>query len=178
MTRPTPNRKQPSRSDFILPPLKSALPPLKGDHGGEQGPSSSPATVAVQAGEAGSKGQPTPIGNALVNPRLPQGGRSGARLGLVVFLVCLVLGMVLVGWQAMRRARDARDRARAEALARAAAVEAQFGQALSAAELLGALARQSGGAIPNFAKVGAEVLASRPGVASMAALAGARAAGQ
>ena len=46
-------------------------------------------------------------------------------------------------------------------------MELQFSQVVSAAEVLGALARQHGGAIPNFQKVAADLLAARPGLASL-----------
>jgi len=86
---------------------------------------------------------------------------------LVAFLICLVLGLAAVGWRAKARANDARARAGLEALARGSALELQFGQVSSAAEVLGVLARQGGGTIPDFQKVGAELLVARPGVASL-----------
>ena len=46
-------------------------------------------------------------------------------------------------------------------------LELQFNQAVSAVETLGALARQSGGTIPNFQKVAAEMLAAHRGLASL-----------
>lgn len=46
-------------------------------------------------------------------------------------------------------------------------MELQFSQALTAAEVLGALARQSGFGITNFQTVALELLASRPGLASL-----------
>jgi sensor domain CHASE-containing protein len=46
-------------------------------------------------------------------------------------------------------------------------MELQFSRAVSAAEVLGVLARQGGGAIPSFTKVAAELLAARPGVLSL-----------
>ena len=110
---------------------------------------------------------PKPFLDAPVQARSRLSGRFTMRPALVVFLLCLVLGMIVVGWRAKRRAEDARSRARAEALAAATALESQFGQASSAAEVLGALARQLGGAIPNFPKIAAELLAGRPGVASL-----------
>src|ERR1039457_1902027 len=57
--------------------------------------------------------------------------------------------------------------AQTAAQARGAAVELQFSQAFTAAEVLGALARQSGGGISNFQTVALELLASRPGLASL-----------
>ena len=52
-------------------------------------------------------------------------------------------------------------------MSKGVAIEWQFNQVLSAAELLGALARQYGGTIPNFQKVAADLLVSRPGLASL-----------
>jgi sensor domain CHASE-containing protein len=86
---------------------------------------------------------------------------------LVAFLICLVAGIVTVAWRARARANDARARAGLEALARGSAVELQFDQAVSAAEALGALARQHGGAIPDFQKVAADLLTTHPGLASL-----------
>jgi len=110
---------------------------------------------------------PRPFLDAPVQSRSRISGRLSMRPALVVFLLCLVLGTIVVGWRAKRRAENARSRARAEALATATALESQFGQASSAAEVLGALARHLGGAIPNFPKIAAELLAARPGVASL-----------
>ena len=45
------------------------------------------------------------------------------------------------------------DRARTEALAKAKAIEVQLAQALAAAEVLGTLAQQRGGSIPNFQQI-------------------------
>jgi sensor domain CHASE-containing protein len=110
---------------------------------------------------------PNPFLDSQVSSRPPLPGRFAARPALVVFLVCLVLGLVTVAWRAKTRRDDAHARARVEAAARGAALELQFGQALSAADVLGVLARQCGGAIPNFQKVAAELLAARPGVNSL-----------
>jgi sensor domain CHASE-containing protein len=99
--------------------------------------------------------------------RAPLRDRFSVPPALVVFLVCLALGLAAVAWRAKTRADHARAGAGVEAAARGAALELQFGQALSAAEVLGALARQCGGAIPNFQKVAAELLVARPGVASL-----------
>jgi hypothetical protein len=112
---------------------------------------------------------------ALPNPFLaaPAGSRSpapawfAARPALTVFLLCLAVGAPIIAWRAHRRGHEARARARSELLARGAALELQFNQAVSAAEVLGALARQSGGTIPNFQKVAAEVLAAHRGLASL-----------
>lgn len=104
------------------------------------------------------------------SPTTPQPSRLGSfRMpsAPMVFLLCLVLGLVAVAWRAKARADNARAVARTEAWARGAAVEWEFSQAVAAAEVLGALAKQSGGAIPNFQKVAAELLASHPGLASL-----------
>ncbi len=110
---------------------------------------------------------PNPFLGSPVGSRPPFPGRFAARPALVVFLLCLVLGLVAVAWREKTRRDDARARARVEAAARGAALELQFGQALSAVEVLGVLARQCGGAIPNFQMVAAELLAARPGVSSL-----------
>ena len=110
---------------------------------------------------------PNPFLDSQAGPRPRRPGRFAARPALVVFLLCLVLGLPIVGWRAKQRADNARGRARAEALARSAALELQFNQVLSAAEVLGALARQSGGTIPNFQKAAAEVLTAHRGLASL-----------
>ena len=110
---------------------------------------------------------PNPFLDAQVGSRAPLAGGFAARPALVVFLLCLVLGLAVVGWRAKRRADDARAHAGVEAQARGATLELQFSQVVSAAEVLGALARQSGGTIPNFQKAAAELLAARPGLASL-----------
>lgn len=84
----------------------------------------------------------------------------------VVALACLVAGLVGVAWLAASHADEARDRARLEAQGCGSALELQFGRAVSAAGVLGVLANQSGGAIPNFQKVAAGVMAEFPGLAS------------
>jgi len=84
-----------------------------------------------------------------------------------VFLLCLVLGLATVVWRAKEGADAARVHAHNAAQGRGAAVELQFSQALSAAEVLGALARQSGIGFSNFQTVALELLASRPGLATL-----------
>ena len=84
-----------------------------------------------------------------------------------ILVLCLVLGLVVVAWRAKQRYDFARSQARTAAQLTAGAVEAQFSRALSAVEVLGALARQSGGAIPNFPKVAADLLVSRPVLATL-----------
>ena len=110
---------------------------------------------------------PNPFLEAQAGSRSTSPGWFTARPALTVFLLCLVLGLPIVLWRADRRANDARARARAEALARCAALELQFNQAVSAVGVLGALARQSGGTIPNFQQLAAEVLAAHRGLASL-----------
>ena len=97
----------------------------------------------------------------------PLVARFAARPVLILFVLCLVLGLAAVVWRAKARADAGRAHARIAAQARGAAVELQLSQALTAAEVLGALARQSGGGISNFQTVALELLASRPGLASL-----------
>jgi len=97
----------------------------------------------------------------------PLVARFGARPVLILFVLCLVPGLAAVVWRAKARADAGRAHARTAAQARGAAVELQFSQALTAAEVLGALARQSGGGISNFQTVALELLAARPGLASL-----------
>ena len=104
---------------------------------------------------------PTP--EARLSPLQPH----SARPALTVFLCCLLLGAAGVTWRTIARADNARARVRTEARAQALALEAQFNQAIAAAEVLGALARQSGGGIPNFRQVASELHASRPGLATL-----------
>jgi sensor domain CHASE-containing protein len=110
---------------------------------------------------------PNPFLTDQVGPRIQRPGRFAAQPALIAFLICLVLGLAAVGWRARTRANDARARASLEALARGAAVEQQFSQVVSAVEVLGALAREHGGTIPDFQKVAADLLAARPGLASL-----------
>ena len=97
----------------------------------------------------------------------PLVARFVARSILILFVLCLVLGLAAVAWRAKARADAGRVQARTAAQARGAAVELQLSQALTAAEVLGALAKQSGGGISNFQTVALELLASRPGLASL-----------
>lgn len=109
--------------------------------------------------------------NRFANPtpeaRLSPLPLHSARPALTVFLVCLLIGAAGVSWRTVSRADNARAHARTEAFARTLALEAQFNQAIAAAEVLGALARQSGGGIPNFRQVASELHASRPGLATL-----------
>lgn len=104
---------------------------------------------------------PTP--EARLSPLQPR----AARPVLTVFLSCLLIGAAGVSWRTVSRADNARAHARTEAFARTLALEAQFNQAIAAAEVLGALARQSGGGIPNFLQVASELHAARPGLATL-----------
>jgi sensor domain CHASE-containing protein len=110
---------------------------------------------------------PNPFLHSQAGPRPTRPGHFAVQPALVAFLVCLVLGLAAVGWRAKSRADAARARASLEALARGSAVELQFSQLASAAEVLGALARHHGGAIPDFQKVATDLLAARPGLASL-----------
>jgi sensor domain CHASE-containing protein len=80
---------------------------------------------------------------------------------------CVVMGLGLVAWRAKVRAETARAIARVEARARGASLDLQFSQASSAAEVLGALARQARGGFTNFQKVATELLTAHPGLASL-----------
>lgn len=97
----------------------------------------------------------------------PLVARFAARPVLILFVLCLVPGLAAVVSRAKARADAGRAHAQTAAQARGAAVELQFSQALTAAEVLGALARQSGGGISNFQTVALELLAARPGLASL-----------
>ena len=110
---------------------------------------------------------PNPFLDSQVGPRLRRPGRFAAQPALLAFLICLVLGLAAAAWRVKARADDARARATLEALARGSAVELQLSQVVSAAEVLGAVARQHGGTIPDFQKVAADLLAARPGLASL-----------
>ena len=110
---------------------------------------------------------PNPFLEGQADSRSRSPGWLTARPALTVFLLCLMFGLPIVGWRAKRHADNARARARAEALARCTSLELQFNHAVSAVETLGALARQSGGTIPNFQAVAAEMLASHRGLESL-----------
>jgi hypothetical protein len=90
-----------------------------------------------------------------------------ARPGLTVFVLALALGLGAVGWRADSRAKAARRFARIEAQARTALVRGEIRHAVAALQVLGALARQSGGAIPNFQKAGADLRAAWPDLATL-----------
>ncbi len=90
--------------------------------------------------------------------------RFAGRLAVLCFLGCLVVGLIAVTWRAIWRADTLRAAARAEALSQMASVEAQLNQTLSAAQSLSLLARQSGGTVPNFARVAGDLLTVFPAV--------------
>lgn len=73
----------------------------------------------------------------------------------------------MVAWRAQMRVADAMSRARTDALTITSQLELLFSQTLSAVEVLGALARQSGGPIQGFENVAADLLASRPAAGSL-----------
>src|SRR4051812_25917546 len=107
-----------------------------------------------------------PFGDSLQRSKESMLGRAVREPTFVLLVACLAIGFALVAWRTAMHVSDARARASAEALSAARAVELQFGKALSTAELLGTLARQSGGAMPDFQRVGEQLLTSRPGLAS------------
>jgi len=86
---------------------------------------------------------------------------------LAVLAICLILGTFTVVWRAWASADAERVRAQAQAMGRGAAIELQFSRALRATEILGAMARQSGGAIPDFQRAAAEIHAAFPELASL-----------
>lgn len=110
---------------------------------------------------------PNPFLNSQATPFAGRPSPFAVQPALLAFLICLVLGLAAVGWRATARVNDARARAGLEALARGAAVELQFSEVVSAAEVLGALAQHHGGAIPDFQRLAADLLVTRPGLASL-----------
>ncbi len=90
-----------------------------------------------------------------------------SQAGCAVFIICILLGIGGVIWRASLRADAGRTSARQEAAYWASGVEAQLRQVISAAEIVGAVGRQSGGSVPDFQRVGSAVLATRPGLASI-----------
>jgi sensor domain CHASE-containing protein len=84
-----------------------------------------------------------------------------------VFVLCIVLGLAAVAWRAKRHADAARTAARTEARAMAAALELEFDRAATAAEVLGALARQNNGAATNFQKLATELWAAHTNLATL-----------
>lgn len=109
-------------------------------------------------------------GSAQLGPKLGSGAASASRffvLPVAVLALCLLVGTVAVVSRARSSANAGRAHAQAEATARVLALELQFSRALQAAEVLGALARQSGGPIPNFQKTAGELHSVFPGLASL-----------
>jgi sensor domain CHASE-containing protein len=106
----------------------------------------------------------SPFGTESESKRSPGLLRQPA---LIVFVVCLAVGLGMAAWRAKVRGKAASNAARTLAMAEAAETELQFNQAISAAETLGALASQAGGAVPNFQKVAQDLLATRPGLATL-----------
>ncbi|HXP61026.1 MAG TPA: CHASE domain-containing protein, partial [Dongiaceae bacterium] len=94
-------------------------------------------------------------------------GWLAARPGLIAFVLTLALGFAAVGWRVNSRAKAARQFARLEAQARGASVQGQIRHAVAALQVLGALARQSGGSIPDFQTVGADLRAAWPDLATL-----------
>jgi DNA repair exonuclease SbcCD ATPase subunit len=86
---------------------------------------------------------------------------------VVILSLCLVPGLISVAWRAKTSSATARDRARAEASLVAAGLELQVSQAQAAVEIISALAKQGGPAALPFQKLAAEVLATRPDLASL-----------
>jgi sensor domain CHASE-containing protein len=106
---------------------------------------------------------------AEIQPRLKPlpVARFSGRLVLILSALCLVVGLGLVAWRAKTRLDIARAVARTEARASGAALELQLSQAATAAEVLGALAKQGRSGFTNFQKVAQELLAAHPGLASL-----------
>jgi HPt (histidine-containing phosphotransfer) domain-containing protein len=100
-------------------------------------------------------------------PQISQRRRRLDRPAWLAALLALALGLAGVWWWATVAATQARAAARSAALAAGKALELEFSQALHAAEMLGMLARQSGGTLTNFQKLGAEMLRERPGLATL-----------
>ena len=106
--------------------------------------------------------------------KLPEAGGEAPRPAplirpaIVVLVVALLAGVGLVVWRAVNRLEDHRYEARVEVQARAALMETQLQQALSAADILAVHGRQAvGGGVPGFAGVAAGLLATRPALAAI-----------
>jgi hypothetical protein len=91
--------------------------------------------------------------------------RFGISPALIVFIVCLIVGELVVIWHAGRHGDQAREMATMHAKVAVQSIASQIQQATSAAETLAILSRQNNGPIPNFPKVAAEILQSRPALA-------------
>jgi len=92
-------------------------------------------------------------------------GQFAGRLTLIVSLLAFVAGMGTVGWWTYRKGQRARADARLEAQVRIHAVDRQLSQVLEAVQTLAALTRQSGGTVPNFQRLGSDLLAVWPSLA-------------
>ena len=108
-----------------------------------------------------------PSATSTIGSRPPAGGGLAIRPAPILVLLCLVLGLAAVAWRAKAHGDAARARARIEALTRGAALESEFNQATTAAEVLGALVKQSGGVPPGFQGSAVELIASHPGLSSL-----------
>lgn len=94
------------------------------------------------------------------------------RPAVLITALCLIAGVTVVAWRTRVRTTETQARARAEALAVSSNLELQFDQAISAVEVLQALARQSEPVMPAFQRVASDLLASRPSVAALELLPG------
>ena len=103
--------------------------------------------------QKGSQPQPSP--------------RAAGPPSRVVFLVCVFLGLAVVGWRAYAKQKNARACARTEAASRAAAIDLQLSQAVIAVDSLAATARQSGGVFSDFQQVAARQLSLPAGLAAV-----------
>jgi PAS domain S-box-containing protein len=84
---------------------------------------------------------------------------------LIVFVLCLSIGAAVVIRRAIILADNAREHTQAKALAVATAIEQQLVRLLDAADVVAALVRQGNGQAPGFQQIGADLLASHPGLA-------------
>jgi sensor domain CHASE-containing protein len=84
-----------------------------------------------------------------------------------LFFFCVVVGLGWVAWRTKVRAETARAKARIEARACGVLIELQLSQATTAAEVMGALARQARGGFTNFQRVATDLLTAHPGLASL-----------
>lgn len=100
-------------------------------------------------------------------PQISQRRRRLERPTWLAALLALGLGLLGVWWWATAAASQGRAAGRSAALAAAKALELEFSQALHAAEMLGMLARQSGGTLTNFQRLGTEIFRGRPGLATL-----------
>ena len=106
-----------------------------------------------------------PFTNAHTDAELGRDRGFAGRLALLALVVALGFGLGLVWWKTHRSAAAARTAARERGLAGKALADSQLARPLGAAQTLAALARQGGGAIANFQRVGPDLLAAWPGLA-------------